>query len=649
MAGAKKPEQIKIVGGDGNIYVVDTWNRGTIADGVAMTEYTIRPICSAIQVGTSGLAAEIERAMAAERAISGIVDSHYEEYNTFVSSVNTSAEALSAELAKEISAREHGDDDLQDQIDTLKAATDVIAVFGTYPEFTAASAGPWQEQVTDNDFIKVLRDNAYNPTGDEDANTNDEDYYQVYYQWHSSAHDGWDGWSAIGNLDPYYSVSEIDKALDKINNEFDSLSSTVADNYLSANGNAVSAGKNIKIDYEQNKPKITINTKEDVEFNNVSSKNVSSTNVTALTAQGNSAKFTNLSATNLNNEAISNLFNSALSGVAASAYITKNSADFLNSAHSAYNKLTFKYGTSTQEYPATNSSYNFIFSAGQGVSFITGDNQVTITAEGRAYTGENYIKVDNTTKKISVTGNLITSAKAGSAASAWINNTLFDYSYTKIDTATASGSIDKIKIFYKNDADDHDVMLNQEMVFERDGYSVSGLLIPAANRNTDNGKVLTYNSAVNNYAWKAIPDSTYTNEDDYISVDNEHRKINLSTTGIKTSAYYAEFIDGSNHYNSDLNGERLVFNQGFGGLYISLSGVTRRGSSSSISASWDNLFKNYAEVNRTQLNTTSNLTADKVNFIVATGSSGTQPYKAVNFVVTSTLPSRLEDNTYYIV
>lgn len=597
MAGAKKPEPIKIVGGDGNIYVVETWNRGTIADGDVMTEYTIRPICEAIQGGTSGLSAETERAMAAESGISAIVDKHYDEYNTFisneynpfVSAVNTSAESFSARLAQEISDRIDGDDNLQEQIDTLKAATDVIMVYCDYQTFTSNSG---ELVLTDADVIKVLVD----------ENKNDE---QVYYQWYDpqSGHE-WSNWSAIGSLNPYYSKSDLNNA----------------------------AGKNINITTENG---IKINTNDNVNFSTISA-----TNVTALTAQGNSAKFTNLSATNLNNVAISNLFNSALSGVEASAYITAHSANFLNSAHNAYGTLTF----GTKAYPATNYSYNFTFLAGQGIGFTTANNQVTISAEGTTYQAGNYISTAN--KTIAVTGSLLTSAKAGSAASAWINNnTLFDYSYTKIDTATASGSIDKIKIFYKNDADDRDVMLNQEMVFERDGYSVSGLLIPAANRNTDNGKVLTYNSAVNNYTWQ---DSTYSNGDNNISIDNANRRINLSTTGIKTSAYSATYISAGNYYNSTLNGDSLSFSHGQSILDLSITGISYHQISKNNSAKWDNLFKNYAEVNRDKLSE-SNLTADKVNFIVATGSSGAQPYKVVNFVVTSTLPSVLNSGTYYIV
>ena len=243
---------------------------------------------------------------------------------------------------------------------------------------------------------------------------------------------------------------------------------------------------------------------------------------------------------------------------------------------------------------------------------------------------------------------MITSAKAGSAASAWINNTLFDYSFTdSVDTKSTAGSIDKIKILYKNDVTDHDVMHNQELVFSRGNYSVSGLLIQAANSN-DNGKVLTYNSTANNYTWQAIPPTTYSNDDCYISINNTTRKIGLATTGIKTSAYSAEFIDGYDYYNSVLNGQSIRFSHGFQGLDISLTGVYYYTQSTHSSTNWDNLFQNYAQVNRDKI-TGTNLTADKVNFIVASGSSGAQPYKAVNFVVTSTLPSVLTSGTYYIV
>ena len=283
------------------------------------------------------------------------------------------------------------------------------------------------------------------------------------------------------------------------------------------------------------------------------------------------------------------------------------------------------------------------------ISVVEGTNTYafTISAEGTTYQASSYISTAD--KKISVTGNLLTSANAGSAASAWINNTLFDYLYYGggSDPEIENGSIDKISILYKNDADSHNTMLNQEVVFKGGDYSVSGLLIQAAN-NTDDGKVLTYNTAYNNYTWQPIPPTTYSNDDGYISINNSNRKIDLSTTGIKTSAYSAEFIDGYNQYNSVLNGQSIRFSHGFQGLDISLTGVYYSTLNTHSSTNWDNLFQNYAQVNREKISD-SNLTADKVNFVIATGSSGAQPYKAINFVVTSTLPSVLDSGTYYIV
>ena len=60
-------------------------------------------------------------------------------------------------------------------------------------------------------------------------------------------------------------------------------------------------------------------------------------------------------------------------------------------------------------------------SAGQGIGFKNDTNGVlSISAEGRAYTGENYVKVDNTTKKIGLSGDLVNSAQSGQSAYNWI-------------------------------------------------------------------------------------------------------------------------------------------------------------------------------------------------------------------------------------
>ena len=334
------------------------WNRFTVADGDWMQAKTLDQLMNRddfladkIGEGNSGWKDDLSSESAAryydDQYLSASISSLSGEFYTFsandyyptvtslssllnyeISRTTQAENNLSGRISIEETARSAADAKLQKQIDELQAATDVIAVFGTYDEFVAGSG---DLGVTDNDTIKVLRDYNYTPSAsDEDYESNDDDGFQVYYEWHDpnaeNPHTDWNGWSAIGSLDPYYSVSEIDEYKKQIDSDFDSLSSTVANNYLSANKNAVSAGKNILIDYDENNPKITIKTDENVNFNNVSSKNISATNVTALTALGNSAKFTNLSATNLNNIAISNLFGSAYSGAAASAWVSANSA-----------------------------------------------------------------------------------------------------------------------------------------------------------------------------------------------------------------------------------------------------------------------------------------------------------------------------------
>ena len=356
------------------------WNRYTVADGDWMQAKTLDQLMNRddfladkIGEGNSGWKDDLSSESAAryydDQYLSASISSLSGEFYTFSandyyptvtalrydlnSEIDRATQAesyLAGSISSEETARSAADEKLQKQIDKLQAATDVIAVFGTYDEFVAGSG---DLGVTDNDTIKVLRDYNYTPSAsDEDYKSNDDDGFQVYYEWHDpnaeNQHTDWIGWSAIGSLDPYYSVAEIDEYKNQIVSDFDSLSSTVANNYLSANKNAVSAGKNILIDYDENNPKITIKTEENVNFNNVSSKNVSSTNVTALTAQGNSAKFTNLSATNLNNEAISNLVDSAHSGAAASAWInSKNSTIAFTTNFNGSNNVITGYGTSS--------------------------------------------------------------------------------------------------------------------------------------------------------------------------------------------------------------------------------------------------------------------------------------------------------------
>ena len=493
-------QQKKLVDGTKiSLYDQEVWDRNTVADGVWLQSETLEPISANDRI-----------------------------------------------LASAINYVSEGVDRLTGRIDSLTNASDVIDVYGDWDDFTNNSGKLFDTSaITDNDIIKVLNDkNAYpNPLFPHAEKLTGG--HQTYFRWSAdAAHAEWpldptEGqWEFIGHLEPYYNITEIDDIVDylgeTIDNAIADLSATVSDNYLLSDENGVIAGKNIRIDYDQDNPKITVKTEENVEFDSVSARNVSATGVTALTAQGNSAKFRNLSATNLNDIAINNFLGSAYSGAAASAYITAHGDDLLNSSHSAYGILTF----GDKEFQATGSNYNFKFNAGPGIGFTTGVNQVTISAEGTTYSAGNYISTAD--KTISVTGDLITSAGAGSAASAWINNTLFDYSYFMgPDAESTIGSIDKITVLYKNDVDNHDAMRNQEIVFERDNYRVSGLLIQAAT-NDDDGKVLTYDAVKNIYAWKGVQ----VNNGNYVSASNA-QKITLasattlpSPTAMATGVYY---------------------------------------------------------------------------------------------------------------
>lgn len=225
---------VEELSGDGS-RIVTSWKRTTVADGDWLQHNTIGPLNErdvflAEKIDElSGnadekLNEEIEARKNADTFLSGTIDTFSGNYETFKSNVESSARTLNTKIDNEITRATNKEGELNakitqtnTRIDNLEAATDVIAVFGTYEEFTAASASTWQQTVTDNDFIKVIRDDNYQPNqNDPDYQTTDDDVYQVYYEYHKTNHDGWIGWSAIGSLDPYYSVSEIDEKFDDL-------------------------------------------------------------------------------------------------------------------------------------------------------------------------------------------------------------------------------------------------------------------------------------------------------------------------------------------------------------------------------------------------------------------------------------------------
>lgn len=477
------------------------WNRFTVADGDWMQSKTLQPLTArdnflAEQIDKSttdwqdALSSESATRYSDDQYLSASISSLSGEFYTFsaddyyptvtnlssllnyeISRATQAETTLSGRISLEETTRSAADARLQEQIDKLQAATDVIAVFGTYDEFVAGSG---DLGVTDNDTIKVLRDNTYTPAAtDEDNDSNDDDGFQVYYEWHDpdaeEPHTDWTGWSAIGSLDPYYSVAEIDEYKDEVASDFASLSATVANNYLSAKG-AVHQGKNIIVTEDTNKPEITISTSADVEFTNVSSTNISATNVTALTATGNSAKFTNISATNIS----ANLFKTSDLGtvdtfqlefdVAHGASLTAteanvlgltantlygqsynsnvdsliSSAEYGEFAYNVINRAKFSAVDTT-----TSTAYisgGFAIKAGDNLSLSYADKTITLNAgdtgitaisagntkytgpvfSASAGTGINFVNGNNNVLGIKASDNLINSATGGSAAYNWI-------------------------------------------------------------------------------------------------------------------------------------------------------------------------------------------------------------------------------------
>lgn len=315
------------------------WNRSTVADGSWLQKYTLSPLsardyylASAIDSVSGSTDTNVSALSAAISSVSAIHDNKISGLSSSIDYVSgaidneistriNETQYLSAAITAEQEARQDAVSGLQNQIDTMNAATDVIDVYGSWSDFTTNSGNLFTTSaITDNDIIKVINDpNVYQP----DLTAGGS--HQTYHRWIITAThphtakplDPTEGkWSFIGYTDPYYNIVEIDDIVDDI-------SGTIANTYLSAK-NAVHEGKNITVVEDSNNPEITIETKDDVSFTNISSTNVfanslsatklsanelsatkltanelSATTLSAATAYGQSAKFDNISATNL--------------------------------------------------------------------------------------------------------------------------------------------------------------------------------------------------------------------------------------------------------------------------------------------------------------------------------------------------------------
>ena len=661
------------------------WSRSTIADGDWLQAKTLAPLSSrdnwlANQITQSEIDLETERRerMAADAYLSAVIDPLSSDLYSFSGKVETSAVQITNQIqtetdratyreneleqlitneknraeGKETELQQHINeektraegaedaldtrlDTVENDISTLKAATDVIMVYGTYDNFSATSG---ELILTDADVIKVLVDET----------TNNE---QVYYQWYdpASGHE-WSNWSAIGSLEPYYSKSEIDGQLNNIRTE-------VQQQYLS---NVVHDGRNITTTLSQSYPEeLTIATKDDVSFSNLTSTNISAT----------TTKSTNFSGSTLSGEtlytSIDGLIASATNGGAMTGVKNvsgiklthiANQSDYVNnpddgefSFSTSADQLTFYVsggaaewlkpttgqnpygicltgekienylggkslnvtadyaytaGTTLDEFTATTPNHEYVgkiqelhLSAGKGIDFVSGnDGKLTISSEGTTYTTGQYINISND-NKISVTGTLINSARSGQSAYNWITG----------QSATLSAG--------------------PGIQFTSAARNTMGITITAGGV----GGVIT---AIAGSALSA--GSNYIGSD-YIYINPNNNSINLSSH-ISADIISANEIQIKTEYYSaglDYGGLNMTGNNRSYTASINLSYTNARYNSDSFAgeASWS------AIINNANSNWVSSNPAG-----ISISSTN-----AVKLVFTPTLPPTLDDNTYYIV
>lgn len=113
-------------------------------------------------------------------------------------------EALEAYAVSETEAREAKDADLQDQIDTIKAASDVVDIVATYADLLAYDTS----KLTEDDIVKVLKDESRKQA-------------TTYYRWANGV------WTFIGGVGPYYTQTETNALLNAEKTERETADSKI--------------------------------------------------------------------------------------------------------------------------------------------------------------------------------------------------------------------------------------------------------------------------------------------------------------------------------------------------------------------------------------------------------------------------------------
>lgn len=159
-----------------------------------------KPISTAIQTaldnitnGTTSIAYDNTTSGLSATTLQGAIDEIDSDLDNVEDLIPSTASSSNKLIDKEYV--DTADNDLQSQIDTIEAKSDVTDIVGTYAELQAYDTS----KLTDGDVIKVLKDETQN-----DAIT--------YYRWIITG--GVGTFDLIGSEGPYYTVAETDTLLD---------------------------------------------------------------------------------------------------------------------------------------------------------------------------------------------------------------------------------------------------------------------------------------------------------------------------------------------------------------------------------------------------------------------------------------------------
>jgi len=126
---------------------------------------------------------------------------------TKTSDMNT---AISNAVGTETTNRQNADLNLQNQIDAITSASDVVDVVSTYQDLQEYDTS----KLTEKDVVKVMQDSTHNNA-------------LAYYRWENNT------WEYIGSEGPFYTKGETDELLNQKANQSTTYTKTETDNLLS--------------------------------------------------------------------------------------------------------------------------------------------------------------------------------------------------------------------------------------------------------------------------------------------------------------------------------------------------------------------------------------------------------------------------------